>query len=180
MDINDGGLFQLGGEKVLLLAIEVGAEPLDLDGRQHFAGGQGLIEQWRGFVKRAGEGQRFMHALSGGLAALRVGWGTDLMVDFLGEDFVFVTFHKDVAHRFSGERAFGDMPLIFAVDADVRGCWHDKLLVAMIERPRGRGLWPAAMALQALDMSALKFDYRCSTRSSDTSTCWVMVFRRIE
>lgn len=37
-----------------------------------------------------------------------------------------------------------------------------------------------AMALQALGMSTLKIGYRCSTRSSDTSTCWVMVFRRIE
>jgi hypothetical protein len=72
-----------------------------------------------------------MHALSGGLAALRVGWGTDLMVDFLGEDFVLVAFHKDVAHRVSGEGALGDMALVFAVDADVRGCWHDKLLVAI-------------------------------------------------
>ncbi|WP_259201189.1 MULTISPECIES: hypothetical protein [unclassified Pseudomonas] len=62
MNVDDGGVFELGGEEVLLLAVPRGAEPLDL---------------------------------------------------------------------VSGELALGDMPLVFAVDADVRGCWHDKLLVAI-------------------------------------------------
>ncbi|MNL52256.1 hypothetical protein D3C87_1754150 [compost metagenome] len=62
---------------------------------------------------------------------MRVGRRGDLMVDFLGEDFVFVAFHIDVAHRVSSECALGDMALVFAVNADIRGCWHDKLLVAI-------------------------------------------------
>ncbi|MNY31469.1 hypothetical protein D3C86_1656330 [compost metagenome] len=44
VDVDDSGVFQLGGEEVLLLAVARGAEPFDLDGRQHFSGGQGLVE----------------------------------------------------------------------------------------------------------------------------------------
>ncbi len=44
VDFDDGGVFELGGEEVLLLAVPRGAESLDLDGGQHFAGSQGLVE----------------------------------------------------------------------------------------------------------------------------------------
>ena len=98
VDIHDGGVFQRGGEEVLLLAVGGGAEPLDLHSRQHFSSSQCLVKQGGGLVQRAGKGQRLMYPLSGGLAALRIGGGRDLMVDCLGENFVFVAFHKDITH----------------------------------------------------------------------------------
>ncbi|MNE32428.1 hypothetical protein D3C80_1260400 [compost metagenome] len=71
-----------------------------------------------------------MHPLARRLAALRVGGGGDLVIDFLGEDLVFVAFDIDVADRVGGEGTLGDVALVLAVDADVRRCWHDKLRVA--------------------------------------------------
>ncbi|MNZ85113.1 hypothetical protein D3C78_1038910 [compost metagenome] len=72
-----------------------------------------------------------MHALSRRLAALWVGRGGDLVIDFLGEDFVFMALDVDVTDRVSGEGTLGNVALGFTVDADVRRCWHDKLLVAI-------------------------------------------------
>jgi len=112
---------------------------------------------------------------------LRVGWGTDLMVYFLGEDFVLVAFHKDIAHRISGEGTFSDVALVLPWMLMYAGVGMTCSLSRSSERPMGsRVMAYTAMALQALGMSTLKIGYRCSIRSSDTSTCWVMVFRRME
>eukprot|EP00866_Antonospora_locustae_P000549 jgi/Antlo1/549/296 len=45
-DLDDGGVFEFGGEEMLLFALPASAEPLDLNGWQRLAGGQGLIEHW--------------------------------------------------------------------------------------------------------------------------------------
>ncbi|MNT49955.1 hypothetical protein D3C72_1868410 [compost metagenome] len=83
-----------------------------------------MIQQGRGLVQRAGEDEGLVHALAGGLAALRVGRGVDAVLDLLDQDLVFVAFHVDVADRVGGEGALGDVALGFAGDADVGGSRH--------------------------------------------------------
>ncbi|MNP54163.1 hypothetical protein D3C76_1486970 [compost metagenome] len=66
IDVNDGGVLHLGGEEVLLLALHRSAVPVDLDGWQHLATGQGLVHQRCCLVQRAGEDERLVHPLTGG------------------------------------------------------------------------------------------------------------------
>ena len=51
IDADDGGVFERGGEKMLLFAFRRGAIPADLDRWQHFAGGKCLIHQGGSFVQ---------------------------------------------------------------------------------------------------------------------------------
>ncbi len=109
---------------MLLLAFDRGAEPLQGHGRQHFAGGQRVIQQRYGLVQRDGELERFVHALTGRLAGLRVGrYGHDV-VEFLHQHLVFVALHVDVADGVGGEGTGGDVALGFPFDADIAWSWH--------------------------------------------------------
>ena len=77
VDINDSGIFQNGGEEVLLFAFYRSAVPLELYLRQHFAGSQGVVHQRGGFVQGCSKLKRLMNALSRRLARLRVCWDQD-------------------------------------------------------------------------------------------------------
>ena len=73
LDIDDGGIFQDGGEEVLLLAFNGGAVPLQLNLRQHFARSQGVVHKRGCFVQRRGELERLVNALTGRLTGLGIG-----------------------------------------------------------------------------------------------------------
>ena len=85
VDVDDGGIFEDGGEEVLLLALNGGAVPLQLDLRQHLAGRQGVVHQRGGFVQGRGELERLMNALAGRLTGLWVGRYGDNVAEFLDQ-----------------------------------------------------------------------------------------------
>nr|WP_175865099.1 AAA family ATPase [Burkholderia cepacia] len=123
-DDDDGGVFELGGEEVLLLALGRRAIPLHFHFGEHFTGGQGLVQQRRGLVERRGEDERLVHTLARRLAALRVGRRGDQVFDFLDQDLVLVTFLIDVADGVGREGALRDVALGLALDADISGSRH--------------------------------------------------------
>nr|POW25138.1 hypothetical protein PB20LOC_03678 [Pectobacterium parmentieri] len=124
VNVNDGGIGQHGREEVLLFAFYRGAIPLQGDGWQHFAGGEGVVHQRHRFVQRDGELERFVDTLTGWLTGLRVGWYGDDVLEFLHQHLVFVAFHVDVADRIRGESPCGDVALCFTFDADIAWSWH--------------------------------------------------------
>jgi len=130
IDVDDGGVFKQGGEEMLLLALDRGAEPLRFDLVQGLAGGQGLIQQRDGLVQRTGEHERLVHALAGRLAALRVGGRGHAVLDFLHQDLIFVTFLINVTDRIGSESTLGDIALGPASDGNVCGCGHDRFLMS--------------------------------------------------
>ena len=70
------------------------------------------------------EGRARVHALTRGLAALRIPRDDDVVLEGLDENFVFVSFHIDVADAVLGEATCGDVSLSGSFDAHVGGCWH--------------------------------------------------------
>src|SRR5690554_2523042 len=138
VDVDDGGIFQDGGEEVLLLAFYGSAVPLELYFRQHFAGSQGVVHQRGGFVQGGSELERLVHALAGRLTGLGVSRNGDNVAEFLNQHFVFVTFNVDVAYGIGSECASGDVALSFTFDADITRSWHSLLHDVLVNVcPRG-------------------------------------------
>ena len=52
VDVDDSGIFQCGGEEVLLLTLNRRAVPFQLYLRQHLTGCQGVVQQRNRFVQR--------------------------------------------------------------------------------------------------------------------------------
>ncbi len=109
---------------MFLLAFDRGAVPLQGHSRQHFAGGQRVIQQRDGLVQRDGELERFVHTLTGRLAGLRVGRDGDDVFEFLHQHLVFVALHVDVTDGVGGEGTGSDVALGFTFDADITWGWH--------------------------------------------------------
>ncbi len=127
VDVDNGRIFEDGGEKVLLLALNRGAVPLQLDLGQHLAGGEGVVHQRGGLVQGGGELERLVHALTGWLTGLGIGRYGNNVAEFLHQHFVFVAFHVDVTDRIGRECAGGDVALGLAFDADITRSWHSLL-----------------------------------------------------
>src|SRR5690606_35866703 len=118
LHVDDDGVFQRVREVMLVRAFRGGAIPLDLAG-QALAGDQRLVQQRRGLVEDLGDHQRLMHALAGGLAALRIARDDDLVAERLHQDLVLVAFLVDVADAVFGESAFGDEALCDPLDGHI-------------------------------------------------------------
>ncbi len=69
-----------------------------------------------------------MHALAGGLAALRIARDDDLVAERLHKHFILVAFLVDVADAVFRERAFGDEALRDPFDRHIGWYWHFLLL----------------------------------------------------
>ena len=114
LHVDDHRIFQFDGEVVFLGAGRRGAIPLQAALVQALAGRQGVEDQRRRLVEHLGDHQRFVHALPGRLAGLRVARDDDLMLEGLHQDLVLMAFLKDVANRVLGEGAGSDQALFGA------------------------------------------------------------------
>ncbi|WP_456299790.1 LysR family transcriptional regulator [Paraburkholderia tropica] len=86
------------------------------------------LQQRHGFVQRAREDVRLVHALPRRLTALRVGRGRDAMLNFLNEDLIFVPFDEDVTDGVGRGGTLGDIALGLASDTDIGGSRHIRSL----------------------------------------------------
>jgi hypothetical protein len=146
VDIDHGGVFERGGEEVLLLARGIGAIPFELAFGEHLARGQRVVEQGGGLVQGGGELHRAMHALARGLAGLGIARNGDDVVDLLDEDLVLMAFLPDIADGILGEGALGDRTLGRAFDGDVSGGRHGGSLVGL---KLAGGKWIGAAGAEA-------------------------------
>ena len=79
--------------------------------RQHFAGGQRVVQQWYGFVQRYSKNERLVRTLTTRLPGLRIGGYSHVVLEFLYQHFILVPLHVDIADRICGKCTSGNIPL---------------------------------------------------------------------